>query len=114
MQETNKSDLSGSADFSNEFNLYNPDETRKAANILRAMNHKLRRNILSFIDKKQKTNVTEIYTAMEIEQSVASQHLAILRRAKIVSTSRIGKQIIYSVNYDRIAQYSKNVKELLA
>lgn len=49
---------------------------------MRAMNHKLRHTILTFIDNAGSTNVTAIYKALNIEQSVASQHLAIMRRAK--------------------------------
>ncbi len=98
----------------NEFMLYNADQTKKAAAILRAMNHKLRRSILSVIDKSGSTNVTSIYKQLNIEQSVASQHLAILRRAKIVSTTRTGKQILYTINHERIAHYMIKVKEMLS
>ena len=48
--------------------------------------------------------VTEIYVKLRLEQSVASQHLAILRRAGIVSTARDGKFIFYSLNYARLAE----------
>ncbi len=97
-----------------EFNLYDFDQTKKAAAILRAMNHKLRRSILSVIDKTGTTNVTSIYKELNIEQSVASQHLAIMRRAKIVTASRTGKQILYSVNHERINHYMNKVKEILS
>ena len=96
-----------------EFSLYNPDETRKGALILRAMNHKLRREILSRINHSGKSNVTDLYKTMQIEQSVASQHLAVLRNAKLVTTERTGKQIWYTVNHDRINHYQQKVKELL-
>jgi DNA-binding transcriptional ArsR family regulator len=56
------------------------------------------------LDEHQKMTVTEIYVKLRLEQSVASQHLAILRRAGIVSTSRDGKFIFYSVNYNRLAE----------
>lgn len=61
--------------------------------ILRALNHKLRQQILKLIDEHQKMTVTEIYVKLRLEQSVASQHLAILRRAGIVVTVREGKFI---------------------
>ena len=75
--------------------------TKKAALILRSINHKLRQQIIKLLDDHQKMTVTEIYVKLRLEQSVASQHLAILRRAGIVSTSRDGKFIFYSVNYTR-------------
>ena len=41
---------------------------------------------------------------LRLEQSVASQHLAILRKAGIVSTQRDGKFIYYSVNFKRLEE----------
>ena len=74
-------------------------QLKKAAQILRAVNHKLRQQILLLIHKKKSISVTEIYMQLRLEQSVASQHLAILRKACFVRTERSGKQIFYSVNY---------------
>ncbi|HMW27776.1 MAG TPA: ArsR family transcriptional regulator, partial [Ferruginibacter sp.] len=48
-----------------------------------------------------------------LEQSVASQHLAILRKAGIVSTEREGKFIYYMVNYKRLDEISLFVKNLV-
>ncbi len=86
---------------------------KKAAIILRAINHKLRQIILKLIDERGKITVTELYTHLRLEQSVASQHLAILRKAGFVKTSRDGKFIYYSVNHDRLIELDKFVKELL-
>jgi DNA-binding transcriptional ArsR family regulator len=88
--------------------------TKKAALILRAVNHKLRQQMIKLIDDYKKITVTELYVKLRLEQSVASQHLAILRRAGIVITERDGKFIYYSVNYARIAEVVKFVDDLLA
>lgn len=86
---------------------------KKAALVLRALNHKLRQLILQTIDEHKRITVTEIYVKLRLEQSVASQHLAILRKAEIVSTVREGKFIFYTINEDRIADINKFVKELV-
>jgi DNA-binding transcriptional ArsR family regulator len=87
---------------------------KKAALVLRALNHKLRQQILTLIETEDKITVTEIYVRMRLEQSVASQHLAILRRAGIVSTTRDGKFIYYTVNYKRIDQITGVTESLVA
>ena len=87
---------------------------KKAALVLRALNHKLRQQILSLVETEKKITVTEIYVRMRLEQSVASQHLAILRRAGIVSTTRDGKFIYYTVNYKRIDEITTLVEDLVA
>ncbi|MBP6372262.1 MAG: helix-turn-helix transcriptional regulator, partial [Ferruginibacter sp.] len=58
--------------------------------------------------------VTEIYIKMRLEQSVASQHLAILRKAGFVNTERDGKFIYYTVNYKRVEQVGDIVEQLVA
>ena len=87
--------------------------SKKAAMILRALNHKLRQQIVKLIDEHQKMTVTEIYVKLRLEQSVASQHLAILRRAGIVITTREGKFIFYTVDYTRLEQVNQFVEQLV-
>jgi DNA-binding transcriptional ArsR family regulator len=76
--------------------------TRKAALIFRAINHPLRQQMLKVIHRKREMTVTELYIILRLEQSVASQHLAILRKAGMVSTERRAKNIFYSVNYKQL------------
>lgn len=86
---------------------------KKAAMVLRALNHKLRQQLLKLIEEEKKITVTEIYVRLRLEQSVASQHLAILRKAGIVNTQRDGKFIFYTVNFKRIDEIGHFVKELV-
>ena len=86
---------------------------KKAALVLRAINHKLRQQILKLIDENSRMTVTEIYVKLRLEQSVASQHLAILRKAGFVKTERDGKFIYYSVNNDRLEELNKFVHDLV-
>ena len=88
-------------------------QLKKAALILRAVNHKLRQQIMKLIHQNGKMTVTEIYVKLRLEQSVASQHLAILRKAGFVNTVRDGKFIFYSVHYERLEQVHGIVHELL-
>lgn len=80
---------------------------KKSALILRALNHKLRQQILRLIADKGTVTVTEIYVKLRLEQSVASQHLAILRKAGFVKTKRDGKFIYYAPNLTRIRQINQ-------
>ena len=86
---------------------------KKASLVLRAMNHKLRQQMIKLLDENERMTVTEIYVKLRLEQSVASQHLAILRRAGIVMTQRDGKFIYYAVNYDRITEVNQFVEDLV-
>ncbi len=87
-------------------------ELKKAAYVLRAINHPLRQEMMELIAKENKINVTKIYVKLRLEQSVASQHLAILRRSAFVKTIRDGKFIHYTINNERIAQVIKLIKDI--
>ena len=87
-------------------------ELRRAVLVLRAVNHKLRQSIIDLLEETPKMTVTEIYIKLRLEQSVASQHLAILRKAGVVITDRDGKFIYYSLDLDRIGQISKLIEDL--
>jgi DNA-binding transcriptional ArsR family regulator len=86
---------------------------KKAAVILRAVNHKLRQQMLRLLDEHKRLTVTELYIHLRLEQSVASQHLAILRRAGFVKTERDGKFIYYMVNTDRLSEVNHFIGQLL-
>ena len=86
---------------------------KKSAIILRALNHQLRQQIFKLLEEKEKLTVTDIYKHLKLEQSVASQHLAIPRRAGIVRTERDGKFVFYILNHKRIDQIDRSIKELM-
>ncbi len=87
-------------------------ELRKAVLVLRAINHKLRQRIVNLLEENESMTVTDIYVQLRLEQSVASQHLAILRRAGIVVPRRDGKYIYYSLDKDRLAQIAQLIEDL--
>ena len=85
---------------------------KRAVLTLRAINHPLRKEMVELLNEKDKMTVTEIYNKLRLEQSVASQHLAILRKAEILITQRDGKFIYYTINHLRLQEISKLVLEL--
>lgn len=82
--------------------------------ILRALNHELRQQIIYLLYKEGSLNVTDIFVSLRVEQSVASQHLAILRKADIVVRERKGKYIHYDVDRDRLKHINELVKRMAA
>jgi DNA-binding transcriptional ArsR family regulator len=68
-----------------------------AASKLRAIAHPMRIAIIDLLNEKQKMSVTEIYSALDIEQASASHHLNILKNKGVLLSKREGKKIIYSL-----------------
>ena len=79
-------------------------EVKPLAEAVRAYNHQLRQRILTLLQEKGAMTVTDIFIALRLEQSVASQHLGILRQADLVYTKPDGKYIHYMVKETSVRQ----------
>ena len=89
------------------------ENIREGALTYRAINHPLRQAIMHHLHENGKMTVTQIYTLLQLEQSVTSQHLAILRSKDLLITERAGKFVYYSVNYERLDYLHQVTKVLL-
>lgn len=78
---------------------FSSEKLQYSCNLMRALAHPLRLKILEFIDTHGTTNVNRIYNTLNIEQSITSQHLKILRMANVVHSQRDGKLVHYTINY---------------
>lgn len=87
-------------------------ELQEAVTILRAITHPLRQEIIQLLKTASPKRVTEVFIALRIEQSVASQQLGILRDAGIVTSERVGKFVYYSLNEERLQQILQLVADL--
>ena len=92
----------------------NPDQLRQVVLILRALNHEIRQRIIDLLVDGDSLTVTDIFIALRVEQSIASQHLAILRKAGIVAFERTGKYIHYTLDRDRLARINILLGQLSA
>jgi DNA-binding transcriptional ArsR family regulator len=92
--------------------LFDYTQCREAADVLRAINNDFRKQILELLNRHKQLTVTDIFVKLRIDQSVASQHLSVLRSAKLVNTTRDGKYIHYSVNHDRVEHLKHIIQEL--
>lgn len=86
---------------------------KKAALTFRAVNNKMRLQILRFLHEHSKMTVTALYQKLRLDQSATSQHLAALRKAGFVTTERDGKCVYYSINYKRLNELHTAAEELL-
>ncbi len=82
--------------------VFNQKKLDISCELVRALAHPLRLKILEFIDQHQRINVNRIYHNLDIEQSITSQHLKVLRMAHLVQAEREGKFIHYTLNYRKL------------
>ena len=85
---------------------------KRAAFLLRAINHPFRQKMLRLMDEYEALSVTQLYQLLREQQPVVSSHLTILREAGLVEVLREGKTRWYSVNYARLGRISEGVDKL--
>ena len=84
-----------------------------SSELMRALAHPLRIQILGFIDQHGTINVNKIYNTLQIEQSITSQHLRIMRSAGVLNAERDGKFVHYSINYPIVGNAVNAVNRFL-
>lgn len=75
---------------------YSPEELDRTAALVKVLDSKTRLQILLLLDDAERV-VHELVTELEKSQPLISQHLRVLRRAGLVSSSRNGREVLYAL-----------------
>ncbi|HNZ26832.1 MAG TPA: metalloregulator ArsR/SmtB family transcription factor [Spirochaetota bacterium] len=78
------------------------DELVNYAEIFKALGHPTRLEIVKELVEKGETDVSKMIDRFNISQSNLSQHLAILRRTRLVKSAKKGQRVCYKVEDDKI------------
>ena len=79
------------------------------AEIFKALSHPIRLRIVCGLLKKESCNVNTMSEKLNIAQPTVSQHLNILKNAKIITGCRNGNQICYKIDNPAIKELLKNI-----
>lgn len=82
------------------------------ANVLKALANPKRLEIINLL-RDQSVNVNQMIEMLNLPQANLSQHLSILRAAKIVCTKKEGKEVFYYVAHPNFLIASDLVREVL-
>lgn len=75
------------------------------ANLFKALAHPARIRVLEILSMSQEpTPVSAILADSDIEPTLLSQHLAVLKRHHVVSARRVGNAVYYELAHPMIAQ----------
>lgn len=92
---------------------FQQEQLTVSSELMRALAHPLRLKILEFLDQNKNIQVNHIYNSLQIEQSIASQHLRILKNAGVLLADKDGKYMHYTIDYPRIVQAVKAINRFL-
>ena len=82
------------------------------AELFKALAHPARIRVLELLTDGERT-VGEMQPLVGIESSHLSQQLAVLRRARLVTTRKEGAAVVYSIRDPRLAELLAVAKQLL-
>lgn len=85
-----------------DFSLLTADQLQFAAEMLKAMAHPLRIELLNLLNNEKELTVSQIQNFLKIDQAIASHHLLILKNRMILGSRRDGKNIYYFVNNEHL------------
>ena len=80
--------------------------------IFKAMADINRRKILTLL-KNGEMSVNELLKSFKITQATLSNHLSILRKAKLVENRILGKQRIYRLNVELLRTFANNIDKFV-
>lgn len=87
------------------------DRSKQVAELLKVLANENRLNILCHL-MESPMNVTEIHEKLpNMTQSALSQHLAILKAHKILSSNKQGLCITYKIHDDRIVKILSSIRD---
>lgn len=87
------------------------DMASNACELLKAMANEWRLMILCQLSEEEKT-VSELQELLGLSQSALSQHLAILRREKIVRSKKHAQSVTYSLAGDEATKVMETLHEV--
>ena len=93
--------------------LFSSEKLDYSCELMRALAHPLRLQILKQIDEQGEVHVNNIYNMLKIEQSITSQHLKVLRLAGVVNQEKEGKFMNYTINYEILEKAERAVNRFL-
>ena len=75
------------------------------ANLFKALAHPARIRILEILSAAEEpTPVSEILAETDLEPTLLSQHLAVLKRHQVVSGERVGNAVYYRLAHPKISE----------
>ena len=79
------------------------NSSHEAEQFLKQLSNKTRLQVLCSLIGKE-LSVSDLLSGIDVTQPVLSQHLALLREAKMVATRRDGQVIYYRLTDERVGQ----------
>ena len=83
------------------------------ANLFKGLSHPFRIRVLELLSDAPEVSVADLLSETGLEASHLSQHLAVLRRHRLVESQRRGNHVYYRLAHHQVAQMLAAARHLL-
>lgn len=83
------------------------------ANLFKGLSHPFRIRVLELLTDAPEVSVADLLSETGLEASHLSQHLAVLRRHRLVDSERRGNHVYYRLAHPQVAQMLAAARQLL-
>ena len=85
------------------------------SDLFKALAHPTRVRILErLVENDEEVCVCELIEDLGVEQSNLSQHLSILRKQQIITSTKVGLKVMYRVIYPEVLTILEKVQKILS
>ena len=88
-------------------------ELREIRGYFKALSGITRLQIVKQLANTEELSVSELAVALRLSQPLVSWHLSGLRKAGLVKVRRDGRQVLCSLDRERLREYQRNFAQLL-
>jgi DNA-binding transcriptional ArsR family regulator len=88
-----------------------PETAQRAAIVLKAVAHPVRLRIIELLKGGEKC-VGDIFAALEIKQSITSQHLNMMRDKQVLTCRREGAKVYYRIQNPNVIKLLQCMQEI--
>lgn len=86
-----------------------PNDWRDVASLFVALGDKQRQHILLMFEPGERLNVTQIVSASTLSRTAVSHHLKVLRQAGALQNKKIGKEVYFWIDKEKISKTLQRV-----
>ncbi len=80
-----------------------PQEWRDVSSVFVALGDEQRQRILLTFEPGERLNVTQLVSVSALSRTTVSHHLKVLHQAGILESEKIGKEVYFWINKDKVS-----------
>lgn len=91
-----------------------PKEWKPMSDVFTALGDEHRQRMLLLFEKGERLNVGQIVEVSPLSRSAVSHHLSVLKRAGVLRSEKLGKEVYFWIDAEYVAGTLRNVLDYMS